>query len=222
MVHYTNDEEDVPSPIDLRDPADAKAWADTAEGAQPARPRMRSAIAAALRGLPVFARSPAGELRQGARILELGSGPGFLAEVVLAECLDISSYTLFDFSRPMLDMSRERLKSERTTFVLGDFKQPDWQHGLAGPYDAVVSMQAVHEIRHKRHVPALYRQIRELLRPGSPLLVADWTPKDDSLRWTSLHSTADEQLVALSSAGFTNPHVVLTIERLVMVSGNAP
>ena len=211
MVDYTDPEQDVPSPIDLRDPADARAWADAAETARPGRPQIRSAFAEALRELP-----------QRSRVLELGSGPGFLAETVLSECPDLASYTLFDFSEPMLAMSRERLAGfPRAEFVLGDFKAPGWQRGSFGsrqePYDAVISMQAVHEIRHKRHVPGLYREVRDLLRPEGCLLVADHTPVEDSLRSSSLHMTADEQLAALIQAGFSKPHLVLTIGRLVLV-----
>lgn len=209
-IDYTDSQQDVPSPIDLRDPADAKAWADAAETARPGRPQIRSAMANELRGLP-----------QGSRVLELGPGPGFLAEVVLAQCPNLASYTLFDFSAPMLDMSRARLaRFAAVEFVLGDFKSPGWQRALHGPYDAVISMQAVHEIRHKRHVPKLYQEIRGLLGPDGMLLVADHIPKDDSLRWTSLHMTADEQLAALSWAGFPQVQIVSAVERLVLVRGN--
>ena len=82
-------------------------------------------------------------------------------------------------------------------------------------------MQAVHEIRHKRHVPKLYQQIRSLLAPGGRLLVCDHTPKDDSLRWTSLHMTAREQLEAMALAGFTETRVDREIEGMYLVAAIA-
>ena len=48
------------------------------------------------------------DLQPGMRLLELGCGPGFLAEQLLQNC-HISHYTLVDFSPHMLELSRERL-----------------------------------------------------------------------------------------------------------------
>ena len=41
-------------------------------------------------------------------VLDLGAGPGFLAEQVLARCA-VSSYHLLDFSPRMLELARARL-----------------------------------------------------------------------------------------------------------------
>jgi SAM-dependent methyltransferase len=200
-------DDDVPSPIDLRNPVDARAWADAAESARPGRSQIRLRIAEEVARLPA-----------GAAVLELGSGPGFLAEEVLARCENVARYTLFDFSPPMLAMSRARLtRFAQAEFVECDFKSASWPLALSGPYDAVLAMQSVHEVRHKRHVPALYAQARGLLRPGGLLLVADHTPLDASPRWTALHSTADEQLEALARAGFARAEVLLVIDRLLLV-----
>ena len=155
-------------------------------------------------------------------MLELGSGPGLLAERVLRSCA-IESYTLFDFSRPMLDLSRERVGDHPATkFVLGDFKQQDWTRAVSAPFDAVVAMQAVHEIRHKRHVPGLYRQVHETLCPGGLLLVCDHVPPDQSERMIALHSTEEEQHVALRSAGFVHVKTELLLSGLYLCSGLSP
>ena len=61
---------DVPSPIDLRLMADARSWAESALARRPVRPEFFDA----------FAREVG---RDDARVLELGSGPGFLAEHLL-------------------------------------------------------------------------------------------------------------------------------------------
>ena len=176
-------DDDVPSPIDLRQAADAHAWAREADAKRPWRESIRAAFAHELAG----AR----------RVLELGSGPGFLAELVLRQCA-VESYTLFDFSRPMLELSRERIGAHpAASFVLGDFKEPGWAAAFA-PFDAVIAMQSIHEIRHKRHVPELYREIFEVLVPGGQLLVCDHEPGDPQL-----YATLAEQLAALHSAGFT-------------------
>ena len=51
--------------------------------------------------------------------------------------------------------SRPRARFPSAEFVNADFRSEDWTQCLTAPYDAVVSMQAVHEVRHKRHVPKL-------------------------------------------------------------------
>jgi hypothetical protein len=84
-------------------------------------------------------------------------------------------------------------------------------------------MQAVHEIRHKRHVPGLYRQIRDLLEPDGLLAVCDGTPRDTTALWqVSLCMTVDEQLDAFASAGFAEIKVVETIGAMILATGRAP
>ena len=196
-----SDDADVPSTIDLRLPADAHVWAREAEGKRPHREQLRALFAANLGGAT--------------RVLELGSGPGFLAEHLLRMC-PITSYTLFDFSRPMLELSRERIGAHpAATFVLGDFKQPGWTAPLTLPYDAIVAMQSIHEIRHKRHLPALYREVHTLLRAGGSFLVCDHLPMNDKL-----YATEAEQHAALRGAGFT-PTTIAIVEQMYLIAAAA-
>jgi cyclopropane fatty-acyl-phospholipid synthase-like methyltransferase len=164
-----------------------------------------------------------GALPPGAKVLELGSGPGHLAVSVLESCPNLESYTLLDFSEHMLELSRERLtRFEAARFVKADFKTADWYHELSPPYAAVLAMQAVHEIRHKRHVPGLYGQIRELLEPDGLLAVCDGTPRDTAVLWqVSLCMTVDEQLDAFASAGFTETRLEDEIGAMIFVTGRA-
>lgn len=156
-------------------------------------------------------------------MLELGSGPGYLAECVLDSCANVESYSLLDCSEHMLQLSRERLaRFEAARFVNRDFKTRDWHHGLSPPYTAVLAMQAVHELRHKRHVPGLYRQIRDLLEPEGLLAVCDGMPRDTTVLWqVSLCMTVDEQLDAFASAGFTGMQREEEIGAMSFVSGRA-
>jgi len=200
---------DVPSGIDLRDPGDAHTWALEADAKRPWRAQVRDAFADALGAQDPPAR----------RVLELGSGPGLLAERIL-RTRDVERYTLFDFSPPMLEMSRARVAHHAAAvFVLGDFKQPHWARGLETPLDAVVTMQAVHEIRHKRHVPGLYRQVHALLRPGGVLLVCDHVPADDTPRKRALFATEEEQHAAMRSAGFERVATRLLLSGLYLIAG---
>jgi SAM-dependent methyltransferase len=204
--------EDVPSGIDLRTETDARTWAAEADQKRPWRAQVRRRFADLL-----LAETP-----RPRRVLELGSGPGLLSAEILAHG-DVEQYTLFDFSPPMHAMARDRVGADaRARFVLGDFKQAAWTAALDPPFDAVVSMQAVHEIRHKRHVPGLYRDVHMLLRPGGLLVVCDHNPMDDSWFHTNLASTEAEQHAAFRAAAFADVTTVLVIHGMYVIHGRRP
>src|SRR6185436_12546160 len=89
---------DIPYVDDWQSAANVAEWIDASDRKRPWRTLFRERIAERV-----------GALQSDARILELGSGPGFLAECVLERCPNVSSYTLLDFSPYMLSASRERL-----------------------------------------------------------------------------------------------------------------
>ncbi|MBA3501093.1 MAG: class I SAM-dependent methyltransferase [Myxococcota bacterium] len=210
-------EDDVPTKVDFRDPAITATWVAEAEDKGPQRPAVRQAIAervAEVGRARVVDASKLGVL-DAARmhILELGPGPGLLAEAIYAAC-EVERYVLFDFAQPMLDLAKQRL-GERPRYMLGDFLDPQWPAMLEGqPFDAIVAMQSVHELRHKRRAQTLYAQAKQLMRPGSVLVVADHEPKDER----PLFMTANEQCAAMTAAGFTNPVVHATFEGAYVVS----
>ena len=201
-----DDDPDVPSVANLQSRSGAAAWVATADTKRPQRIHIRNAIVNALQSLA-----------PGSGVLELGSGPGFLAEQALRRCPNLVRYTLLDFSQPMLDMSRDRVGSfPAATFVLGDFRSEAWTKCVTAPYEAVVSMQAVHEVRHKRHVPRLYRQIYGILVSTGIFLVADRVPDDGSSRSAALFMTAEEQLEALTGAGFMDARILMSGDALIL------
>jgi len=210
MTEYTDPAADVPTGVDFLNEEHVHKWVISSEE-KPWRRPMRSRFVDLLGRLPV-----------GSRVLELGAGPGFLAECVLGSCPNIADYTLLDYSAPMLTLSRERLaRFPRAQFIQADFKRADWTRDLSPPYSAVIAMQAVHEIRHKRHVPGLYRDVFQLVAPGGSLMVCDGVPKDASLRATSLHLSAEEQLATFASAGFIDVAEELALGPVVLVTGRA-
>ncbi len=200
--------DDVPSPIDLRLMRDAREWEQTVMAKRPWRTdffaRMGSELAAAIP--PVK------------RILELGSGPGFLAQYIL-QALSIQTspsppsyrkrikgdvtYVMLDFSAAMHELARARLGGlgQHAEFLERDFKQPNWNEGL-GVFDCVVTMQAVHELRHKRHAAGLHANVRELLAPGGFYLVCDHYYGTDGMQNDQLYMSIEEQKNALLEAGF--------------------
>lgn len=201
--------EDVPYGNDWDSADDVAAWADEADRIRPWRARIRDHIASQVAMLP-----------QGARVLELGSGPGFLAHRVLKDCPHLERYTLLDFSEPMLELSRERLAAfPAVSFVKASFKSGDWPPKVGGPFDCILSMQAVHELRNKRHALRLYEQAYHVLAVPGRMMICDHTPFDDSPMSTALYMTEHEQREALAEARFTNLRIELRIDSLVLYVG---
>lgn len=198
--------EDVPSPIDLRDFNDAREWERTALSKRPSRPNF----------FEVYAEQICLHSRTVATVLELGSGPGFLAEHLLTKLPHIS-YTALDFSRAMHELARARLgeTAERVGFVEGNFKYENWAYEL-GQFDCVVTHQAVHELRHKRHATQLHGQIAMVLPVGGLYLVCDHFSGSGGMADDQLFMTQEEQKASLIAAGFEAPELLKTEDTLSM------
>lgn len=186
-----DDDEDLPIRVDFRDPATARTWIEETRIKRPYRPNFFAAFCAAL--------AP----RRSLRILELGSGPGQLAREILLHC-DVHTYVALDFSSAMHEIAAEHLGelASGVTFVLRDFREPAWPANL-GPFDAVVTLQAAHETRHKRHLVPLLERARTVIDPGGVVLYADhYLTPETKLR--ALAPARDDQPLALERAGFVD------------------
>jgi len=198
---------DVPTPIDFRDAQHAGEWERTAQ-ARPGRAEIFETFSRELQ------RLGNGNLV----VLDLGSGPGFLA----AHLLDVMpnlQLTLLDFSAAMHDLARQRLgsRAEHVRFMHRNFRDDEWPLGL-GLFDVVVTNQAVHELRHKRHAPALHAAVRKVLRPGGSYLVSDHYFGDGGLQNEHLYMTMAEQRATLLAAGFSHVERVASFGSMVMHS----
>jgi SAM-dependent methyltransferase len=184
--------QDVPSPIDFGDIAQARAWIADTVARRPSRPRFFEAFAAALKA----------HFEGPIRVAELGSGPGHLADVILRRC-SVESYIALDFSLAMREIAREHLGNlaAQVRFVIADFRDPAWV-GDVGEVDALVTMQAAHEVRHKSRLPLLLAQAHEVIRPGGVFLFGDHYAEPGAKKNTELYVTRDEQPVLLAEAGF--------------------
>jgi len=190
---------DVPSPVDLRKMDAARDWAKSAAEKRPWRVEFFDAITQELSPLNAA----------GLSVLELGSGPGFLARHIL-EALPSAGYVALDFSPAMHALAKEHLGTlaDRVQFLEEDFKKPHWNARLSR-FDAVVSMQAVHELRHKRHAASLYQAARQLLRSGGRFLMCDHFVGKEGMSDTALYMTTDEHERALRAGGFTQVDLLL-------------
>jgi SAM-dependent methyltransferase len=201
----------VPSEHHFDDPAYVRAWTDGINERRPTRLQVFAQIAEALATQP----APV------SRVLELGSGPGMLAEHLLQHVDTIDEYTLFDFSEPMHELARERLApfASRTVHVVGSFLDDQWINTVSPPYDAVVSLQAVHELRDATLIPGLYREAHRLLAPGGPLIVGDLINRDGDYQGHRL--TPEQHVDALSWARFDDARVLAVYDDLGLIRANA-
>ena len=206
----TDDGDDVPIRVDHRDPAVARAWLEDTRRRKPFRQSFRAAFCAAL-----------SERRQ-LRILELGSGPGELAREILLRC-DVASYTALDWSQAMHDIAAEHLGelADRVSFIVRDFREPTWPANL-GPFDAIVTQQAVHETRHRRHALPLFQRARTLLVPGGLLLYCDGYLGDPAGELAALSLAREDQPRVLEGAGFSDVRLLHDEGKLVLYRATNP
>lgn len=197
---------DVPSPIDLRDIHDAREWEATAMSKRPWRLDFFDAIASSV--------ADSGTPQQ--RVLELGSGPGFLARRLLERLPDIA-YVALDFSPAMHELANARLGAlhSRVEFVERSFLDANWVDGL-GRFECVVTNQAVHELRHKSRTVALHQQVLQVLQPGGRYLVCDHFVGEGGMSNDQLYMSVDEQRQALVDAGFPSVSALLQKGGLVL------
>jgi cyclopropane fatty-acyl-phospholipid synthase-like methyltransferase len=185
---------DVPSPIDLRREHDAEQWAQTAMTKRPWR----------LEFFELITRRLAGLAQGQPRVLELGAGPGFLARYVVEQIPTLPHYVLLDSSPAMHALATERLGAlaSRASFLERDFKMPGWNQGL-GPFDAVITVQAVHELRHKRYANQLHSQVRSILVPQGLYLMCDHHTGPGGMQNEELYMSLNEHEASLYQAGFS-------------------
>jgi ubiquinone/menaquinone biosynthesis C-methylase UbiE len=197
---------DVPSPIDLRLIADASEWEATAMQQRPWRTEFFAKFADELAHLKPAAN----------RVLELGSGPGFLASRLLSAFPDLRM-TLLDFSEAMHALAQRRVgaMADRVEFILRSFKNSEWVQGLH-EFDAVITNQAVHELRHKRHAKELHRQVTTVLRSGGTYLVCDHFAGAGGMTNDQLYMTVAEQKAALESAGYASVRQILMKSGMIL------
>jgi len=185
---------EVPSDHDFFDPAYVKQWTDSIIRYRPEREQVFRAFAAEAARIEKPALS----------VFELGCGPGFLAEALLENC-QIERYTLIDFSPQMLELSRNRLAKfkDKTVFIQRNFKEENWTDAVPAGFDLIVSLQAVHELRHASRIPKLYAQLYSLLVPGGTILICDHVNSSSPSSHRAAHfMTVEEHLSTFQEVGF--------------------
>ena len=121
----------------------------------------------------------------------------------------------------MHELAQERLgDNDRAIYVQADFKSPSWTEAISERIEVVVTMQALHELRHSSRSHLLYHQLASVAEPGGLLLICDHLRPPDDER--PLYMSVDEHLSALELGGMINPSLVLTLNQLGLFRGTFP
>jgi arsenite methyltransferase len=121
-------------------------------------------------------------LEPGERVLDIGSGPGFLAEEMAEEVGPEGAVHGVDPSESMLAISRRR--ETRVEYAIGDAVSLPYEDET---FDAVIATQVYEYVPD---MPAALAEARRVLRPGGRLLIldTDW----DAIVW---HSTDRDRML---------------------------
>lgn len=157
----------------------------------PGYEQLQEQVAAATRGRPAT------------RILDLGTGTGVTARRVLSAHPNAHLVGI-DASARMLAVARETLPAG-SDLMVSRLEDPL----PAGPFDLVVSALAVHHLDGSGKQD-LFRRLADVMAPGARLVLGDVVVPDDPADVVTpidgdhdRPSTAAEQLIWLTEAGFT-------------------
>jgi len=110
----------------------------------------------------------------GAKVADVACGVGW-AGISLARAYPNITVDGFDPDEPSIEIARTNAEeagvADRVRFEARDGADP----GLEGRYDLAIVVEAIHDLAHP---VAVLRSIREMLKPGGTLLVADERTED--------------------------------------------
>jgi len=139
------------------------------------------------------------------KILELGSGPGYLADY-LTDRFSRRFYHCADFSEAMLSLANEQLGSRRASAKLTqvDLLDPNWAKEFDQDYDAVVSTRVLHDLGPLMQ-SGRYKNSSPLISKGGVLVNADFIkPMGSPFEFEPGRILIEEHLKLMTSIGF-NP-----------------
>jgi len=153
------------------------------------------------------------------RVVELACGPGMLAEALL-DALPGMTYQGIDFSKPMLALAGERLArfGSRATLHQADLRDDGWPAALTKAPQAIISMQALHDVGAADEHERLYGVARRQLAPGGLVLNADFVQRPGG---GPSRISIERHLDMLNAQGFARVRCTLDFDRYGCVVGQA-
>lgn len=147
-------------------------------------------------------------------IVELGLGPGYLAERLLQHIPQIT-YEGLDFSTPMLELAAARLAAHRSRlrFTQADLMGEDWGAKISRPVGAIISTWALHDLGSEAHTGQVYQTCHRLLAKGGILLNGDFVkPEGTPHDYEAGRFLVSRHLELLRDAGFRDAQCLVFLE----------
>ncbi len=120
------------------------------------------------------------------RILDLGAGYGALTQFLLNR-FPKATVVCQDGSKEMAKLGAERMKNlaGRFEYILCDFAKDGWSQKLDGPFEAVVSSIAIHNVREPKIIRRIYEDVFPLVKAGGCFLNFDRPrpPWEEQMEW---------------------------------------
>lgn len=120
------------------------------------------------------------------KILDLGAGYGALTQFLL-NYFSKATAVCQDGSEEMAKLGCNRMDylEGRFSYVLCDFSERGWSRMLKGPFEAVVSSIALHNVRAPKIVRSIYRELFPLVKSRGCFLNYDrlHPPLQDQMEW---------------------------------------
>lgn len=140
------------------------------------------------------------------RILDLGTGTGLFAAMVLHQFPD-AEMTLVDLSEQMLDAARKRFAGKNNVhFIQDDYITHEWKE----PFDMVVSGLSIHHLSDEQK-QQLFTRIFNILEPGGIFVNADQalgsTPEMEAMYASSMKTVVE-------TSGLPPEEIAKAFERL--------
>jgi trans-aconitate methyltransferase len=199
---------------DLRTQEDVAEWTAGLLTRSPERSELMQHIEAQLKALPF--PTP--------QVVELGPGPGLLAEMLLRDLPEMS-YTGLDSSELLLIFAQTKLApfGQRASLIRADLNTDDWLEHLPVEIHAIISLQALHDLGDENHIHRMYGLARQLLVPGGLLLNADFVvpPGQDNPEQPGRRSIS-RHLELLQAQGFERVACTLEIGQFGCLVGFVP
>jgi len=147
-------------------------------------------------------------------VVELGIGPGYLADHVLRAMPEIQ-YCGIDFSRPMLDIARDRLRthSPRVTCLQAELVTDTWWEDVSAPINAIISTWALHDLGSRENVEVVYKGCAQALQDGGIFLNGDFIkPEKTRYEFEPGRFGIKEHLALLQRVGFDTAECLESFE----------
>ena len=147
-------------------------------------------------------------------LVELGIGPAYLAEFLLARLPDVT-YEGIDFSLPMLAQAESRLErfGARVHLRQADLLSANWGRSLSRQPAAILSTWALHDLGGQEQTSRVYRVSAQALPKGGLLLNGDFIkPEGARQPFEAGRFKVKRHLQLLREAGFSKTGCLHTWE----------